>query len=99
MPKPAQGKGGQSVEGLAYGPAPAAAQRDVDVVANPGAQGDVPALPERGQVPCQVGPAEVLRQYDPVHPRKADCHVAVPTEVQQDTETEAGDEVPAPQDI
>src|ERR1019366_5956562 len=60
------------------GPAlPAAAERDVDVVADPEAERDVPADPEILQVARRIGPVEVLRKADAEYPGAADRDVAV----------------------
>src|SRR5205823_3016347 len=99
VPQAAQGESDQSIDRLAHRATATAAQRDIDIVTNPGAQGDVPALPEGGQVTRQVRPAEVLRQHDAVHPREANRHVTVTAEVQQYAGTETGDEVPPPKDV
>src|SRR5207253_5303052 len=68
VPQPAQGEGKQPVETFAYHAVPAAPNGDVDVIADPAAQRDVPAAPEVGQVGGQIRPIEVCRQAHTEHP-------------------------------
>ena len=62
VPQPAQEHGeGQVDPGPARPPA-TAAKRDVDVVPEPGREGDVPPAPEVGEAHGRVGRAEVVGQ-------------------------------------
>ena len=68
-------------------PPRAAAERDVQVVAQPGRQADVPAPPELLEVGAAVRRAEVLRQREAEHLRRADRDVGVRREVEVDLRT------------
>ena len=63
-------------------PDPVAAQRDVDIVPEPGGQADVPAPPELGDGAREVGIVEVLQKVEPKDPAQADGHVRVAGEVE-----------------
>ncbi len=78
MPETAQHHRGQQIESAAHA---VAAERDVDVVADPGAQAHVPAPPELLQVRRPVRPVEVLRHAQIHRLRQADRHVAVAREI------------------
>jgi len=84
VPQAAEQHGQEEVQVGAGGAATVAAERDVEVVAQPGRQGDVPALPELARTRRQVGPVEVLRQPDSEEARESDGHVAVAREVEVD---------------
>src|SRR6185437_7682595 len=57
--------------------ATAAAQRDVEVVAQKARQRHVPASPELDDAGGFIGRIEVLRKPDPETPCRADCYVGV----------------------
>ena len=61
----------------ADGALPVAAERDVQVVAQPARQRHVPAPPELLDRPRAVGPVEVLRELEPEQLRDADRDVGV----------------------
>ena len=61
---------------------PVATQRNVEVVAHPTAQRDVPALPELGDGARDVGVVEVFRELKSHHPPQANGHVGVAREVE-----------------
>ena len=84
VPQPAQEHGDDQIDVRAPRPLPIAAQRDVEVVAEPLAERDVPAAPEVGDVRRQIGHAEVLRQVVADHLRRAQGHVRVAGEVAVD---------------
>ena len=63
-----------------------AAERDVEVVAEPGRQRDVPAPPELGEALRDVRVVEVLEEAEPEHPAEPDRHVRVAGEVEVDLE-------------
>ena len=91
MPQPPQQHGQRQVAvGLPHR-APAAAQRYIEVVAQPGRQGDVPAVPEILQRHRAVGVVEVLRQGQPQQQGRADGDVAVGGEVTVDLDRVAVD--------
>jgi len=60
---------------------PAAPQGEVDIVPEPGGQGDVPPPPEFGDGPGDVGVIEVLQEVEAEHLAKADGHVGVAGEI------------------
>ena len=65
--------------------APVAAERDVDVVAEPARERHVPAPPEVGdRLRAEYGPVEVLGKPEAEHPAEADRHVGVAGEVEVD---------------
>ena len=57
-------------------------QRREDVVPCPIAKGDVPALPEGGDIAAGVGPVEVLRQTNAEEDAQADGDIAVAAEIE-----------------
>ncbi len=61
--------------------APASAQRDVDVVAEPGGERYVPAAPELGDVSREIGEIEVAHQVDAEQARRADGDVRISREI------------------
>src|ERR1039457_5387426 len=88
-------------EGVQDPPGPAvtaAAERDVDVVADPEAERDVPADPEILQVARRIGPVEVLRKADAEYPGAADRDVAVAREIHQDPKCYRGKDDPLSQE-
>src|SRR5262245_49321670 len=75
---------------------PTAAERNIDVVSDPQAERNMPALPELDRRTRQVWPIEVLGHRDAHHARKPDRHVAVSRKIEQDARSERGDEHPPP---
>ena len=63
-----------------------AAERDVEVFAKPGREGDVPSAPEVGEGGCEVGGIEVFGEEESEHESESDGHVRVPAEVEVDLE-------------
>ena len=64
------------------------AQGDVDVVAKPGRERDVPAGPVVPEGTREKGPAEVAQQVEPQDLRRADRDVGIGREVAVDLEAE-----------
>ena len=64
------------------------AQRDVEIVAQPGRQADVPAPPEILDRHRQIRVAEILGVLEAEHAPEADRHRAVAGEVEEDLSTE-----------
>ena len=81
MPQTAHSHGDEIVHIGAHGAAAVAAQRYVEIVAEPGGEGDVPAVPELAQVERLVGISEVLFQLESHQGGDADAQVAVAGEV------------------
>ena len=82
MPQAAQQHGQEQVAVGVEGAFAVAAQGDVQVVAQPGRQADVPAPPELGDRLADVGLLEVLHEAEAHHQAQADGHVAVAAEVE-----------------
>ena len=81
MPQTAHSHGDEIVHIGAHGAAAVAAQRYVEIVAEPGGEGDVPAVPELAQVERLVGISEVLFQLESHQGGDTDAQVAVAGEV------------------
>ena len=62
MPEAAQQKDDKDIQDAPCRPFPVAAQRDIDIVREPGGEGDVPALPELLERGRKVGPTEIHHQ-------------------------------------
>ena len=82
VPQPGEGHRDDEVERGAQVAVARAPQREVQVVPQPGAQGDVPATPELGHRQRTVGPLEVARQPDAQETRGAARQVRVAGEVE-----------------
>lgn len=61
-------------------------ESDVEVVAEPARERNVPALPEFGNAPRAVRAVEVAREMEPEHQAEANRHVAVRREVEVNLE-------------
>ena len=84
MPEPAQDHGQHQVAvGVPSAP-PVPAERDVEVVAQPGRQGYVPAVPELLRVRCEIGLGKVPHQPEPQHLGHAAGDVGIAREVTVD---------------
>ena len=94
MPEAGQEPDDKDVEKLAALFDPVSAQRDVDVIAEPGAEGDVPPAPEFGDAFGDVGVIEVLREEKAQHPSQTDCHQRVAAEVKVNLEAVGDDAHP-----
>ena len=75
MPYAAEREHHQGIEILAGQPFPVASQRDVYIVPEPGAEGDMPAPPELLNGGGKEGAAEILRQIDPQHGGNAPANI------------------------
>ena len=91
MPQPAEQHGECEVSIRKQRATAIAPEGDVDVIAKPRRQGDVPAAPEVAHRRRQVGAAEVLHEVDAEQARRADGDVAVAGEVAEDLEGEEED--------
>ena len=88
VPEPGDEEDDEDVaDGLGLGDA-GPAKGDVEVVAEPGGEGDVPAPPELGDVAGEVGELEVGHQLEAEELGGADGDVGVPGEVPVDLEGE-----------
>lgn len=86
MPKARDGPDHRNVEDPAGSRDAASAQWDVEVVAEERRQRDVPAPPELGDRPRDVGVVEVAQVLEAHHATKSDGHVRVSREVEVDLE-------------
>ena len=77
------------VEKLAAPAAAVAAQRDVHIIAEPGAERHVPAPPEFRHAGGDVWVVEVFLELETYHPPEADGHVGIAGEVKVDLQREA----------
>src|SRR5699024_5824159 len=64
--------------------AAAAAQGNIDVVPEPGAEGDMPAPPELGDAPGDIGVVEIDHKVKAQHGAQAPGHIGVAAEVDVD---------------
>ena len=53
------------------------AQRDIDIVSKPPAQGDVPPAPEVRDPGSTVWMVKVLTQFETKESAKANCHIGI----------------------
>ena len=81
MPQTCYNHGEEVVEVGAHLPHPAASQGDVEIVAKPCGERDVPSAPEFGGVQRLVGKVEILPQPETHHGGYAYAHVAIAREV------------------
>ena len=94
VPESADEEDGEGVAQLEGARTAVAAERDIDVVAQPRHQGDVPAAPEVGDAGGEIGCAEVLHEFDAEEAGAAhgDVGVAGEVAVDLDGEEEGSDE-------
>ena len=81
VPESAQQHGQNQVDVGTYLAFPVTAQRNVEVIAQPGGQGDVPAVPEIGHAVRLIGGIEVDGETEAQQQGDTDGHVAVTREV------------------
>ena len=94
---PCQARQRPDDEGVEHAPqeaTAAAAQGDVHIVPEEGAQAHVPAAPEFGDSPGDVGIVEIFQIMQAQHVTHADGHVGVSGEVQIDVQTVGDDAQP-----
>ena len=94
VPESAQQHDDRQVHVGADAPLAVAAERHVQIVAQPRRQRNVPAAPELGDRLRAVGRVEVLREHEAEHQAEADRHVGVAAEIEVDLERVRGDAVP-----
>ena len=83
MPQTSDRHGQQQIAVSCERAAAIAAHRDVEVVADPARQGQVPAPPEVLDAARQIGVVEVFREMEAEHLADADGHRAVAGEVEE----------------
>ena len=89
MPYACDEHGGKVVEVGAQLSTAVAPQRDIDVVAKPGGEGDVPAVPKLREARGLVGEAEVVLQAETHQGGQSDRQVAIAREVAEDLHGES----------
>ncbi len=83
MPEAGDGHGQEEVAVGAPAAAAVATQGDIEVVAQPAGQRQVPAPPEVLDAAGKIGPVEVFRKVEAQHQAQADGHGAVAGEVEE----------------
>src|SRR5262245_59235849 len=83
MPKAAQEHRQRKIENSSRWPNPTAAQRNVDVIADPAGQRHMPSLPEIRDVLRDVGEPKVRRELQTEHASEPDGDVTVAAEVKK----------------
>ena len=89
VPQTAEKEGEEKVAEHPFLAFSVAAQRDIQIVAEPARKRDVPAPPEILDIRGLVWRIEVPRQFDPEHEGTADGHVAVAREIEVQLESVA----------
>lgn len=88
MPEPTQQENDKRVTDHLCLRAAAAAQRDIDVIAEPSRQRNVPSAPELGNVAAEIRHVEVAHQPDAEQLRSADGDVGISGEIAVNLESE-----------
>src|SRR5205814_9841154 len=78
----------QRCEDVARRAMPAAAKRNVEIVAQEVRQRDVPAAPKVTQVGRKIRPAKILRQQEAEQQRGADRHLGIGGEIEEELKRE-----------
>ena len=73
---------------------PVAAQRNVEIVAQPAGERHVPAMPEIGDAEGQIRAAEIHREMEAEQHRHADGHVGVAGKIEEDLQREGDHAAP-----
>ncbi len=81
MPQAGEGPDDEHIEEIPSRPDPAAAQGDIHIIPEPGAQGHMPAPPELRGAAGEEGIIEVFQQVKAEDPAQADGHIAVAGEI------------------
>ncbi len=84
VPKAAEEKDDQQVRVGARRPDAISAERDVQIVAEPSRERDMPPPPELGERTRRIGTIEILGQPESEEPAQADRHVRIAREVEVD---------------
>ncbi len=82
MPQPAQQHDERQVHIGAPRTLPVSTQRNVKIIAQKGAEGDVPAPPEIRDALRAIGGIEVLDKLEPDHPAQSHRHIRVAGEIE-----------------
>ena len=57
--------------------AAAASQRDIEVIAEPGGQRNMPSAPEFGNIPGEIGESKITEQIYPEQAGRADSNIGI----------------------
>lgn len=79
----------KQTETSAHNPVSIASERDIEIVAEPGRERNVPSVPEIREVAAAIGEGKILAQTDAKHGCDTDADVAVTAEIQVDLHGEA----------
>ena len=88
VPQSADGEDDEHIQIFPYRSLSAAPQGDVEVIAEPGGQGDMPPPPELRDGAGEIGRLEVLHQLHPQHLGAAQGHVGIGGEIAIDLDGE-----------
>ena len=77
VPQSDQAKSDEPVENPPKDAPSVPPERNVDIVAHPAAERDMPPLPEVPDVSRKIGPVEIFRQTDPQKARRADRDIGI----------------------
>ena len=88
VPQPAEQEDDKGVAHHLVLACPAPAKRDIDIVAKPGVERNVPPAPELTYVAREIRVAEVLHQAEPEEARRADGDVGIAREIAVNLERE-----------
>ena len=86
VPKSADDENNEHVPDAHPCTGPAAAEGNIEIVAKPGREGDMPAPPEFGNIPGEVGEGEVLHQVEAEKSCGADRDVGIAGKITIDLE-------------
>lgn len=77
MPQTTENKGQQAVENLAQGTTLGTAQGDINIIANPGTEANMPAPPEVGDIVGAIREIEISRQPDSQHSGNTNSDITI----------------------
>ena len=84
MPEPADKKCYHQVYSGSPTAAAASSQREIQIVAEPARETDMPSSPEFPAIHCKIGLSEIIHQADAKHLRRPDGNMAVTAEITVD---------------
>ncbi len=94
MPKSGDEKDDKRVANLLYGATPTAAQRDIEIIAKPCRERNMPTPPKFGNVACEIRVRKVAHERNPEKASAPNRDIAVAREVSIDLEGEANHACP-----
>ena len=81
MPEPGEQEGTHDIHQYAWFTAAIASKRYVDIIAKPGGQGNVPAVPEGNRITRKVGMVEISAYINAKCSCRAPCDIRIGREV------------------